>query len=260
MPTVRRAMKRSAMRSAAIFAAAPATSRSSTRSSSRPPDCKAPTRPSKNQGLAAMAETTFRYIASAGRFVADLSFPGMLHVGLVASPYPFAKIRGIDAKAALALPGVHAVLTGAELAAGVDATMSGLDLPKVKRWPLAYQFARYPGEWVAAVVAESRAVAEDAGELVEVDYEPLAAVTDPESAMAPSSPAVHTDHGSNILFQKKWVWGPVEEDFRSADRTLSFRARWHRSSTVPIETFGVIAPWNPAQQLLDVWASVQMPN
>jgi 3-oxo-Delta1-steroid hydratase/dehydrogenase large subunit len=220
-----------------------------------------------------MAEQTFRYIAKkrrpkedrrfiagAGRFVADLALPGMLHIALVASPYPFARIRGIDATAALALPGVVAVLTGAELAAGTDAMTSGLDVPKVRRWPLAHQFVRYAGEWVAAVVAESRAVAEDAAELVEVDYAPLTAVTDPENAMKPESPPVHADHGSNILFQKKWVWGPVDEDFAAADHRLAFRARWHRSSTVPIETFGVIAQWNEAQQLLDIWASIQMPK
>ena len=220
-----------------------------------------------------MADQTFRYIAKkrrpkedrrfiagAGRFVADLTVPGMVHVALVASPYPFARIRSIDTEMALALHGVVAVLTGAELAAGVDAVMSGVDAPKVKRWPLAHQIVRYPGEWVAAVVAESRAIAEDAAELVEVEYEPLTPVTDPEAAMLPDAPAVHADHGSNVLFHKKWVWGSVEEDFAAADHKLSFRARWHRSSTVPIETFGVLAQWNPAQQLLDVWASIQMPK
>ncbi len=201
-----------------------------------------------------------RFIAGAGRFVADFNFPGMLHVGLVASPYPFARIRSIDTKAALALPGVHAVVTGAEIAAGTDATMPGVDAPKVKRWPLAYQYARYSGEWVAAVVADSRALAEDAAELVEVDYEPLTPVTDPERALDPASPPIHQEHGSNVLFHKKWVWGSVEEDFAAADQTLSFRARWHRSSTVPIETFGVVAQWDHAQQLLDVWASIQMPK
>jgi 2-furoyl-CoA dehydrogenase large subunit len=201
-----------------------------------------------------------RFIAGAGRFVADLSVPGMVHVALVASPYPFARIRSIDTEKALALPGVISVLTGAELAAGTDATLPGVDAPKVKRWPLAHQFVRYPGEWVAAVVAESRALAEDAVELVDVDYEPLTPVTDPEAALLPESPAVHPDHGSNVLFHKKWVWGPVEEDFAAAAHKLSFRARWHRSSTVPIETFGVLAQWNPAQQLLDIWASIQMPK
>src|ERR1700761_4675329 len=201
-----------------------------------------------------------RFIAGAGRLVADVNFPGMLHVGLVASPYPFARIRGIDTTAALALPGVHAVVTGADIVAGTDPTLPGVDAPKVKRWPLAHEYARYSGEWVAAVVADTRALAEDAAELVEVDYEPLTPVTDPEAALDPASPVIHQEHGSNVLFRKKWVWGPVEEDFAAADQTLAFRARWHRSSTVPIETFGVVAQWDYAQQMLDVWASIQMPK
>jgi 2-furoyl-CoA dehydrogenase large subunit len=220
-----------------------------------------------------MADSTFRYIArkrrpkedrrflaGAARFVADVALPGMLHVALVASPYPFARIRGIDAKAALALPGVRAVVTGADLAAATDPMMSGLDAPKLRRYPLAHQLARYVGEWVAAVVAESRAIAEDAAELVEVDYEALSPVIDPEAALLPDAPIVHPDHGSNVLFRKKWVWGPVEEDFAASDQRLSFRARWHRSSTVPIETFGVVAHWDHARQLLDIWASIQMPK
>ncbi len=201
-----------------------------------------------------------RFLAGSGHFVADVALPDMLHVALVASPYPFARIRGIDAAAALALPGVRTVLTGADIAAATDPMMSGLDTPKVRRYPLAHGLARYVGEWVVAVVAESRALAEDAAELIEVDYEPLAPVTDPEQALAPDAPAVHPDHGSNVLFRHKWTWGPVAEDFAAADERLSFRARWHRNSTVPIETFGVVASWNNAQQLLEVWASIQMPK
>lgn len=201
-----------------------------------------------------------RFLAGSGRFVADLALPNMLHVALVASPYPFARIRGIDAAAALKLPGVRAVVTGADIAAATEPLMSGLDAPKLRRYPLAHGLARYVGEWVAAVVAESRALAEDAAELVEVDYEPLTPVTDPEAAIAPDSPMVHPEHGSNVLFRRKWVWGPVEEDFAAADERLAFRARWHRSSTVPIETFGVVADWNQAQQMLEVWASIQMPK
>jgi 3-oxo-Delta1-steroid hydratase/dehydrogenase large subunit len=201
-----------------------------------------------------------RFLAGSGRYVADVALPGMLHVALVASPYPFARIRGIDAKAALALPGVRLVATGADLAGATDPMMSGLDAPKLRRYPLAHGLTRYVGEWVAAVVAESRALAEDAAELVEVDYEPLTPVIDPERAMLPEAPVVHPEHGSNVLFRHKWVWGPVEEDFSAAGQALSLRARWHRSSTVPIETFGVVASWNHASQLLDVWASIQMPK
>jgi len=201
-----------------------------------------------------------RFITGAGHFVADISLPGMLHVALVASPHPFAHIISIDAQAALALEGVKAVLTGEELARATDPLMSGLDIPKVRRYPLAVGLARYVGEWVAAVVAESRHVAEDAAELVEVTYEPLTPVLDPEAAVAADAPIVHPDHGTNVLFQRKFTWGAVEADFAAADRTLCFRAHWNRSSTVPIETFGVVAMWHPATRLMDIWASIQMPK
>ena len=118
-----------------------------------------------------------------------------------------------------------------------------------------------PGDLVvAAVVADSRHLAEDAAERVEVDYEPLPYILDPEKSILPGAPLVHPEHGSNVLYRRKFVWGPVEEDFARAAHRLSFCVRWGRSATVPIETFGVAAQWEPVQQLLDVWASIQMPK
>ncbi len=201
-----------------------------------------------------------RFLVGGGRFVADLALPGMLHVALVASPYPSARIRSIEAGAALALPGVKAVVTGDELARAVDPLYSGLDIPKVRRYPMAVGMARYVGEWVVAVVAETRAIAEDAAELVQVEYEPLPHAGDPEEAMLPDAPLVHPEHGSNVLYRRQFVWGPVDADFAAAKHQVSFRARWHRSATVPLETFGVIASWSQAAGLLDVWASIQMPK
>jgi 2-furoyl-CoA dehydrogenase large subunit len=201
-----------------------------------------------------------RFVAGSGRYVADIVLPGMLHVALVASPHPAARIVAIDAAAALRLPGVRAVLTGDDLAAAVEPMMSGLDIPKMRRYPLAHGVVRYVGEWVVAVVAESRALAEDAAELVEVEYADLPFVIDPEAALRPDAPPVHADHGSNLMFRRQFVWGPVEQDFSAAAHKIAYRARWHRSATVPIETFGVLAQWNPAAQLLDVWASIQMPK
>jgi 2-furoyl-CoA dehydrogenase large subunit len=113
---------------------------------------------------------------------------------------------------------------------------------------------------VAAVVADTRAIAEDAAELVEVEYETMPHVIDAEAAMASGAPLVHPEHGSNVILHKKFVWGPVEEAFAKAQHQLTFRATWGRSSTVPIETFGVAAQWNPGTEILDVWASIQMPK
>lgn len=201
-----------------------------------------------------------RFIAGKGKYVADIALPGMLHVALVASPHPRANIRSIDTSAAESLPGVACVVTGEELSQAIGPLFHGLDLPNVRWYPLAVGMTRYAGEWVAAVVAGSRYVAEDAAELVEVDYEALPAAVDSERVMDADAPLVHPDHGTNVLFHDTFRWGPVDDDFAAADHTVSYRARWGRSSTVPIETFGVAARWDESQDILDVWASIQMPQ
>ena len=179
---------------------------------------------------------------------------------VVTCPHPAARIIAIDKAEALAMPGVHYVLDGRELAAATQPLLAGLDTPKVPRRPLAVDVARYSGEWVAAVVADTRALAEDAAELVRVDYEPLPFVLDGEAAYAPGSPLVHADHGSNVLLDRTFVWGEVEQDFADSPHRLSLRVTWGRSSTVPVETFGVTASWDPWREVLDVFASVQMPR
>lgn len=201
-----------------------------------------------------------RFVTGRGNYVADVRVPGMRHVAVLASPHPRANIRSIDTSAAEALPGVHYVLTGDELAEGTTPLFHGLDLPNVRWFPLAVGMTRYAGEWVAAVVADSRHIAEDAAELIEVDYEMLPAAVDSEKMIDPDQPLVHPDHGSNILFRDTFTWGPVAEDFDAAEHTVTYRARWGRSSTVPIETFGALASWNPETEILDVWASIQMPQ
>src|SRR5207245_9453282 len=98
---------------------------------------------------------------------------------------------------------------------------AGLDTPKVPRRPLAVDVARYAGEWVAAVVADTRALAEDAAELVHVDYEPLPFVLDGEEAFATGSPAVHAGHGSNVLLASTFTWDAVEKDVAHSAPHLS---------------------------------------
>ena len=132
--------------------------------------------------------------------------------------------------------------------------------PLVKRYPLAVDRARYAGEWVAAVVADSRALAEDAREKIRVDYEPLPFLLDGEAAYEAGSTPVHPDHGSNVLLDKRFVWGDVDAAFAAAPHKLAYRVKWGRSATVPIETFGVVASWDPWREMLDVWASIQMPK
>jgi 2-furoyl-CoA dehydrogenase large subunit len=201
-----------------------------------------------------------RFVVGKGRFAADIALPGLRHVALVTSPYPAARIVAIDKSAALAMPGVSYVVDGRELADATQPLLAGLDTPHVPRRPLAVDTARYAGEWVAAVVADARARAEDAAEKVKITYQPLRFVLDAEQALAPDAPVVHADHGSNVLLDRTFVWGDVERDFAESPHRLSLRVKWGRSSTVPVETFGVAASWDPWRDILDVWASIQMPK
>jgi 2-furoyl-CoA dehydrogenase large subunit len=201
-----------------------------------------------------------RFVVGHGRYVADIALDGLLHVAMVPSQHPAARIVSIDVSEAMKMPGVHYALTGEELAKATEPLMNGLDTPNVRRFPLAVGQVRYAGEWVVAIAAETRAQAEDATEKVRVKYEPLPYVIDSEEAFDPSSTPVHPEHGSNVLMDKTFVWGEVEKHFAESPRHLSFRVVWGRSSTVPIETFGVAAKWDPWREILDVWASIQMPK
>ncbi len=201
-----------------------------------------------------------RFVAGKGNFVADIALPNAKHVALVTCPHAAARIVSVDGSAALKMPGVHYVLDGRELAAATLPLMTGLDTPDVPRRPLAFEVARYSGEWVAAVVADTRALAEDAAEAIEIIYEPLPFVLDAEKAIEPGAVLVHEAHGSNVLLDKTFVWGEVDKDFAASPRKLSLRVKWGRSSTVPIETFGVVAHWDPWREMLDVHASIQMPR
>ena len=148
-----------------------------------------------------------RFVVGKGQFVADVALAGVRHVALVTCPYPAARIVAIDKAPALAMPGVVYVLDGRELAAATLPLAAGLDTPHVPRRPLAVDVARYAGEWVAAVVADTRARAEDAAEAVRVTYERLPFVLDAEEALEAASPPVHADHGSNVLLDRTFVWG-----------------------------------------------------
>src|SRR5471032_3311462 len=190
-----------------------------------------------------------RFVAGKGKFVADVVLANTKHVALLTCPHANARIVSIDKSRALKMPGVHYVLDGRELAEATLPLMTGLDTPNVPRRPLALDVARYSGEWVAAVVADTRALAEDAAEAIEIDYEPLPFVLDAEQALA-GGVLVHEAHGSNVLLDKTFVWGEVEKDFAASPRKLSLRVKWARSSTVPIEIFGVVTSWDPWREIL----------
>ncbi|HTW85696.1 MAG TPA: xanthine dehydrogenase family protein molybdopterin-binding subunit [Candidatus Sulfotelmatobacter sp.] len=201
-----------------------------------------------------------RFVLGQGRYAADVTLPHLHHVAVVTSPYAHARIVHVDVRAALAVPGVLGVATGAELRAACKPLRQYIDVPEIAWYPLAGEQTVYAGEWVVAVVASERAIAEDAAELVEVTFEEIPAVLDPERAIEPDAPPTHAAHPSNVVYRRTFRWGEVERDFARAPHRLRGRYRWHRSATVPIETFSVVAAWNAGTNLLDVWASIQMPQ
>ena len=184
-----------------------------------------------------------------GRFIDDLApVPGAMHAALVRSPFAHARIGGIDVSAALRSPGVMAVLTGADLA------QHGRPLGAVVRGAtdhhaMAVDVARYAGEPVAVVVARDRYLAEDAAELVDVDYEPLDVVLDPLAA---------ADAGL-VVSDRSFRYGDAEAALAGAHTVVSGRFPFGRWIATPVECFGVIADWNVAEGSLTVWANFQGP-
>jgi len=188
-------------------------------------------------------------------FIDNVVLPGMLHAAILRSPVAHARIVSIDINEAEKLPGVIAVVTSD------DARRWSHPEPTVpEEWGthcLAGDKVRYVGEPVAAVAAVNRYVAEDAIELIAVDYESLEAVVDPVKAMEPGSPLVIEEKGTNVMLQRVFTWGNVDGAFGDADRVFTEKFRWHRLGANPLETFGVIAQWDPVDESLTLRASVQ---
>ena len=191
-------------------------------------------------------------------FIDNVQLPGMLHCAILRSLYPHARIARVDASAAERLPGVVAVVTGE------DALRWSFPTATVPEgWGthcLVTDKARYVGEPVAAVAATSRYVAEDALELIAVDYEPLPAVVDGLRAAEPASPRLFEQHESNVMFRKVFRWGDVEGAFRSAEHVFAEKFRWHRVGANPMETFGVIVEWDPVEGSVTCRGTFQSPS
>lgn len=198
-----------------------------------------------------------------GTYVDDVRVPGMLHMRVLRSPYAHARIRRIDCGAALALPGVVAVITGSEAEGLVPPlpTMSQAipDLKVPAHHVLAVDKVRFAGEGVAAVVAADAYVACDAVELIEVDYDPLPVVIDPEKAMAPDSPVLHAELGDNIAYRLR-LGGNVDEALRQSDLVVRQRLENQRVIANPMETRGIVAHYQPDGEKLTAWVATQVPH
>lgn len=193
-----------------------------------------------------------------GSFVDDLQFAAPLHVAFARSPWAHAEIRSVDLSAALAARGVVTGLAGIELPELSDPFAAGIT-HRLPYYALAVDRARYAGEPVAAVAAEDRYLAEDAAELVDVDYEPLDAVVSVEDALDPAKPVLHPEVGSNVVADRLLRYGDPDDAFARADLVVTETLRWERYSSTPIETYGVVADYEPASGLLTMWANFMGP-
>jgi len=204
-----------------------------------------------------------RLLTGHGTFVDDITRPGMLHACFVRSPFARARIRGIDLSAARALPGVRAVFTAADLNGGVHEqwySLMGRDAPTTPLPPLADGEVRFVGDPVALVLAENRYVAEDATDLVDVDYEPLSPVVDYLEAEN-ASELVHPDYPANVVGEMAGAPpAAVEEVFASAPHVVRETIYQQAYAAVPMETRGIVVEWAAPSGELTIWSSTQSPH
>lgn len=198
-------------------------------------------------------------LAGRGRFIDDLGVrPGTLHAALLRSPHAHADIAGINSEAAKRGSGVVAVLTGTDIKALTSSLVVGVKAP-VECWPIAIDRVRYVGEPVAIIVARDRYRAEDAADLIEVDYRPRPAVVDPLAAIAPDAPLLHAGFPGNVASDRRFRYGDPEAAFAAAAHRIAIDIRYPRNSCTPIETYGVVADYDAAEDAYDVLANFQGP-
>lgn len=197
-----------------------------------------------------------------GRFVGDLNRPGMLHAAFLRSPYPHARIGAIDAEAALALPGVHAVLTGTDLPddLGAQPNTHLFGERETPYYALARDRVRYAGEPVAVVVAESPYLAEDGRDEIVVDWDPQPSIGDAELALANDAPLVWGDRDwpDNVCGTFEKEIGDVDRAFAEADVVVTERYRIQRQFACSLEGRGVLAEWDENVGELTIWTSSQI--
>ncbi len=205
-----------------------------------------------------------RILTGAGRYVDDIKLPGMLHAAFVRSPMAHALVLSVDVSAARELPGVVAVLTGADLETmtvpGQDPLMAFLSSggPTPEFTLLATDKVRFMGDPVAIVIAESRYLAEDGCELVEVEYDDLPPVTNSAFALDPSSPPLFANLGNNIArAHSRSEFGDVSGTFANADRIIDFHIDVHRHQNVPMEGRGCVASYDAGLRVMTVYAATQ---
>src|SRR5438105_13372605 len=212
-----------------------------------------------------------RLLTGQGQFIADLVLPRMFHAVLVRSPLAHARVRAVELERARAAPGVAIALNGADLLQLLPPVPEGqISMPR--KWMsviqhkflnpqqplLAYDKVRHVGEAIAIIAAETRAMAEDAAELVTWDLEELPAVTDPEAALRPGSPIVHDRLQTNLIGEFTVTRGDAAAALARSPHRLKRRFYHHRYAAVPMECRGVVSAYDPRTDSATVWSSTQV--
>lgn len=204
-----------------------------------------------------------KFLRGQATFVDDLVLPRMTHVVFVRSPIAHGGVRAIHVDAARAAPGVITVVTAADLAGRLHPVIpfapEGAQVARAPHSILAAGKVRYVGEPIAAVLAETRAAAEDAASLITIDLDALPAVTTTAQAMD-AKVLLHDDVAGNVLMRWTHTEGNVEEVFRSAPRVVTQHFHIPRLAAAPIESRGAVATYDPGADLLTVWCSMQDPH
>ena len=194
-----------------------------------------------------------------GRFIDDLGTrPGTLHAAILRSPHAHADIVSIDVSAAAQAQGVVAVLHGEDVKALTSSLVVGVKAP-VECWPIAVGRVRFVGEPVAIVVAADRYLAEDAVDLIDVRYQVRPAVVDPLATLRADAPVLHDGFAGNVASDRSFCYGDPEQAFATAPHRISIDIRYPRNSCTPIETYGVVAEYDPGEDAYDVLANFQGP-
>ncbi len=214
-------------------------------------------------GVSVKRKEDDRLLRGVARFVDDVEAVEALGVAIGRCPYPHARIRAIDAGAALALPGVEAVLLGEQVIARTRPTNVLRPFPGARETPfhaMAWPIARWEGEAVVAVAARDRYVAEDALDRIAIDWEPLPHVVDADAALAPGAPRLHDGVPDNLLVASTLTAGDAAGALATAAGVARGRFAINRVTGAPIEGRGVVARWSPETETLEVWSSTQTPH
>jgi len=205
----------------------------------------------------------YRFLTGQGRYLDDIAFPGALHAHFLRSPHPHARIRGVETAAARKAPGVITIVTGRELAEWTTALRMAPPIEGLKAiefTTLPIDKVRFIGDPVACIVATNRYLAEDAAELIVVDYEELAPVTDMATALAPGAPRVDDALDSNLVSHQTFSGGDPARRFAEAEVVVEATFRQHRQTHAPIETRGCCAVWDEGRRHLTMHIPNQVPH